>query len=389
MAFYKFDEDDVVINTIETNPEYEFIIYNGDIFLNNKTYQTGTLSGVQINGVKTGYVSLYELNVDRNRRSKIYPFVTKNGTTSAFKTVSTSNFNSNFLYGDIIKGDYPMSASIKRYYVTEHPYREVRALRNTITEYARFGPHYSYENVENTPTNLISIPSIIYGSEIKKGTVVLKYNVTGTTIAEARDTRRNGELIQVGPPGSPGSGSTVGYVLYNEGFLVLTSSDSLEGSKQRDYINDATNLQYSSWLFYGFSARDGIEDKGAGAHRLHDVSFSLYFKGTTRTQNMMILATAPREELNYSNNPTFIDKSTSKVYNANTGSNIFVESASKIKNTISSSYPDATGSFVRQTFISKICLYDDEKNLIGVATVSTPVRKTEKDDVTFKLKLDI
>ena len=170
---------------------------------------------------------------------------------------------------------------------------------------------------------------------------------------------------------------------------MLTGSDSLEGSVQRDYINDATDLQYSSWLFYGFSARDGIEDKGAGANRLHDVSFSLYFKGTTRTQNMMILATAPRQELNYSNNPTYVDKSTTKAYNANTGSHIFVESTSKIKNTISSSYPDATGSFKRQTFISKICLYDDEKNLIGVATIATPVRKTEKDDVTFKLKLDI
>ena len=171
--------------------------------------------------------------------------------------------------------------------------------------------------------------------------------------------------------------------------MVLTSSDSLEGSKQRDYINDATNLQNSSWLFYGFSARDGIEDKGAGSNRLHDVSFSLYFKGTTRTQNMMILATAPKDGLNYSNNPTFIDKSTTKAYNANTGSHIFVESASKIKNTISSSYPNSTGSYRRQTFISKICLYDEDKNLIGVATVATPVRKTEKDDVTFKLKLDI
>ena len=45
--------------------------------------------------------------------------------------------------------------------------------------------------------------------------------------------------------------------------------------------------------------------------------------------------------------------------------------------------------FKKQTYISKIGIYDENKNLIGVAKLATPVKKTEERDLTFKLKLDI
>ena len=34
-------------------------------------------------------------------------------------------------------------------------------------------------------------------------------------------------------------------------------------------------------------------------------------------------------------------------------------------------------------------IYDKDKNLIAVAKLATPVKKTEERDLTFKLKLDI
>ena len=34
-------------------------------------------------------------------------------------------------------------------------------------------------------------------------------------------------------------------------------------------------------------------------------------------------------------------------------------------------------------------IVDDDKNLIGIAKVATPVRKTEDKQYTFKLKIDI
>ena len=48
-----------------------------------------------------------------------------------------------------------------------------------------------------------------------------------------------------------------------------------------------------------------------------------------------------------------------------------------------------TASFAKETYISKIGLYDKNRNLIGVTTVAKPVKKTEDREFTFKLKLDI
>ena len=45
--------------------------------------------------------------------------------------------------------------------------------------------------------------------------------------------------------------------------------------------------------------------------------------------------------------------------------------------------------FKKTVYISKVGIYDEEKNLIGIAKVATPVRKQEDHDYTFKLKLDI
>jgi hypothetical protein len=56
---------------------------------------------------------------------------------------------------------------------------------------------------------------------------------------------------------------------------------------------------------------------------------------------------------------------------------------------VSASYTEPTASFKKITYISKIGIYDEYKNLIGIATVATPVKKEEEIDYTFKLKLDI
>ena len=38
--------------------------------------------------------------------------------------------------------------------------------------------------------------------------------------------------------------------------------------------------------------------------------------------------------------------------------------------------------------ISQIGLFDEERNLVGIAKLATPVKKTEDREFTFKLKLD-
>ena len=36
-----------------------------------------------------------------------------------------------------------------------------------------------------------------------------------------------------------------------------------------------------------------------------------------------------------------------------------------------------------------VCIYDKDKNLIAIAKLATPVKKTAKREFTFKIKLDL
>ena len=64
-------------------------------------------------------------------------------------------------------------------------------------------------------------------------------------------------------------------------------------------------------------------------------------------------------------------------------------SESDIVNIATSSISHSSASFRKTTFINKICIYDEDMNVIAIAKVATPARKVEKNDFTFKLKIDI
>ena len=73
-----------------------------------------------------------------------------------------------------------------------------------------------------------------------------------------------------------------------------------------------------------------------------------------------------------------------------TSSTHYKESEKKvIKNTVSGAFSDMTASFQKQTFISKIGIFDEQKNLIAIAKPATPIKKQQDKEITFKLKLDI
>ena len=114
MTFKKFESKDILYNVLETNPEQLFEIHDSKIYRNKQTQIAGQFTS-SVPNVPTGFVSLYELNVDRNETDTglIYPFVTKDGSLIGTKTISTTSFSSDFLYGDTISGSYPLSSSIK------------------------------------------------------------------------------------------------------------------------------------------------------------------------------------------------------------------------------------------------------------------------------------
>jgi hypothetical protein len=391
MSFYKFKESDLLINNIKAYPQNSFFIYDSKVYYDNKPEISGAFAS-NITCVPSGYIELYEQNIDRNSGSTgfIYPYITKNGTLESFRTVTTSEFDSEFDYGDIITGSYVASSSLYReYFQTGQARPHVSALRNTLNYYAVNSSHYLYSsslgNKDTQEICLISVPSIFYGSQIKRRTVKLDFYITGTLIGRLEDKNANGELIQTLPYGSTGSGSIAGVVLYTEGFIVLTGSWALETGVARNYINDVGNLLTSSWIYFGNGINGNVETPSGG---LSDVAYKVYFEGTTTTPVVTMFANAPRGELNHSNNPTYLKYNLSSSYSS--GSYSYIEYNNlEVKNTVYSNYADPTGSFQKQTFISKVGIYDENKNLIAIAKLAKPVKKTEERDLTFKLKLDL
>ena len=67
----------------------------------------------------------------------------------------------------------------------------------------------------------------------------------------------------------------------------------------------------------------------------------------------------------------------------------YIEKKRKIKKINKSDYTNYNEPFENVTYISKVGIYDEDKNLIAIATLANPVLKEDKDNITFKLKIDI
>jgi hypothetical protein len=413
MSYYKVKDNDLFVNTIEAYPDVSFYVQSGSIYIDNQNYISGTHSD-NILGVPRGFVSLYELNINRSSSAEIYPFLTKGAERIGFKSQTKEEWNTQFNYsGQTITSSYNMSASIRRYFVTgsagvtrndgtwpksnvinvnrlnDDPavdfYRTnesyLRALKNTINHYKYLSPKFDFDKYYTEKVNLISIPSIFYGSTIRKGSVNLKYYISGTLAAQASDTGYRGELIQVS---GTTTGDIVGTVLYDQGFILLTSSAEI----------DSTTINYeaaaaSSWLYFGYGSNDGNFDSARSDNTIQSASFAIEFQGTNHVQTMTIMAKAPYGQLNHSNNPTYLKNSLKGLQMSTSGTYEYREQPRVIKNIVPVDYTDVEPPMQKETYISKIALYDDGMNVIGFAKMATPVRKTEDREFIFKLKLDL
>ena len=422
MPLYKFGDGDLFYNQIKAHPSSSFFIYDSKVYYNNRATRAGEFV-TNVTNVPVGHVNLHEYNIDRAAAidkslvvgpsssatsslnvpytGLIYPFVYKGLKKVAFKGIKRADFIHNYNDGDVITGSYQLSASISRQlYKSTDNFNDYNytgsALKNSLNYAKRLGSHYDFPSGSSVATNVIQIPSIFYGSEIKKGTVDLKFYITGTLIGRLRDSRQNGALIQ-------SSGSEVeavrndnqvaGIVLYKEGFIILTGSWNiatglLGATTLGDKYYDSTAYNSSgSWLNFAMGAADKLSASTGHSWTNGSASFEIDFAGTHKVPTVTMLAHANKAELNYSNNLTYV--SASQTRQSTTGSFHYIETEKTIKNVHSSSYLDPTGSLQKTTYITKVGIYDEKKKLIGIASLAKPVKKTEDRDLTFKLKLDI
>ena len=430
MSLKKFGTSDVIRNAMRAYPQSSFFIYSGSVYYNNQPIENGSFSADVLGA--SGGVSLFEYNIDKagtttldesqtptfgGTNPPIIPFVAGSdsylkasprsrtlteGADLSFEIIASGpmqEVSDAVASGDTIftGSSYVMSASITRELmstagdtgsitdVSRPVNRHYYGLRNSLNFYGTRSPHYSVNhsssltgewNKDEQTINLISVPKIFYGTRIKRGSMSLKFYITGSLVGELQDTKYNGELIEV--TGSS-VGSVGGVVMYEEGFVLLTGSWDITSGASYDF--GETSNQTGSWLYFAAGAKDGKSPTTSA-------SFDLSFKGHTETQVMTMYAHARRGQANYSNNPTFVDFGESKL--SLTSSTTYFENKSQtIKNTVSSSYAGHSASFERQVYISRIAIYDDDKKLIGVATLSSPVLKKETQDLSFKIKLDL
>ncbi len=419
MPYNEFQENDIFRNVLETHPKIEFFIHDRKIYYNGEHYEQSTFSENEtIKHVPSGHIELYEININRREEDLIYPFIVKSGTSLSFRTISLQEYQS-FSYGDEIRGKYPQAStiSIDRYLSPEDEFydvcgkdrRRLVALKNTLNYYKLLSPHYAFEsdyhNLMTDRLSLISVPSIFFGSYIEKGSVKLEYRIHGEVIATLEDVNKNGELIQTYGKLQGNTGKVAGIVLYNEGFIILTgqwelSTDFKERYKFCPYpINivegEDIQLDYPRWIHWG--TQGYIDENGLpnDPETIEDTptsvinsSFYLKMNGTTNISTLTMLAHAKKGELNHSNNPTYLKNDQESTIFWSGSSGYHENSNLQIKNTVYSPYNDPAPEFAKQTWISKIGIYDENRNLIAIAKLAKPILKKEDREFTFKLKLD-
>lgn len=448
MSLKKFDRSDIIKNTIRSYPKTKFFIYDSKVYYNNKNIESGSFSD-DIEGA-SGSLSLFEYNVDRQgstsftgrqqsavvftgKNAPVIPYVVKGSSKNFLKSsnrrrVLTETSTPNVINGsgplqevqdeyltanegDVLTGStYSLTSSLIRQYMATAgatttkgvspltssvpTNREYFALKPSLDFYGARSLHYKVQfsgsdvgdwNKDNQSINLLKIPKIFYGTRIDPGSVSLKFFYTGSLAGELKDSKHNGELIQTGPEGSSNSGSVAGVVMYEEGFILLTGSWGLTPPIS---LSSGSADVSGSWLYFAAGANDGVQiATGNVSSSYHSASFDLSFKGQTDTQVMTMYCHARRGEVNLSNNPTFYEFGQDRI--SVSSSNIYQENDNyRIKNTVSSSFANYNAEFKKQVYISRIAVYDEDQNLLGIATLSSPVLKEEAQDISFKLKMD-
>ena len=64
MSFKKFEDKDILLNTMRAYPSNEFIVFDSKVYWNSVPDQSGTKNDT-VRNVPAGHVSLYEYNIDR------------------------------------------------------------------------------------------------------------------------------------------------------------------------------------------------------------------------------------------------------------------------------------------------------------------------------------
>jgi hypothetical protein len=293
-------------------------------------------------------------------------------------------------------GEYPLLSNIALdlypalpfpSHLTDPLRYRIKALKNIFDVYKIKNVLFDYTLIEDTPLRptslrLISIPEIFYGSQIQPGTVRLDFYTGGgktgdnrTFIGRLTDSNSDGILYQSEGYDDTYDGEAAGYVLYDEGFLVLFGDWDISGGVFTDgFLSEVgdVSLQPPKWWEWG----------GAGAS--FKSAYEIFFNGTHTVNNVTMMLEC--DGLNYSNNPSYL----TGIRTPEITEQEFIESTNgaEICNTVYSQF-ETECPFRPQVFITKIGIFDEERKLIGTVKMAQPIKMFEGRKAMFKVSLDI
>lgn len=208
---------------------------------------------------------------------------------------------------------------------------------------------------------------LLVKDEIKKGSFSMEigtgsaYSAPFTVSKTIQDSAAASSYKINSPAGEYGllqvTGTNVGLLYYQAGIAVLTSSVF---GNENTFMNDAGDTMES--LITG-STIDVVSD--AIRHRVENISFN----NTTELNSSIYFCRATAGEFNYSSNPTYIDQTTNKIRVKATGGSRESENSPV-------------------SYITTVGLYSHDNELLAVAKLSEPIKKTNASDLTLRVRLD-
>ena len=207
-----------------------------------------------------------------------------------------------------------------------------------------------------------SFSRLLVKDEIKKGSVQMvlgdgNYTAPFATTKTLRDFDANVEYRTNSPAGEYGilySGSAYGegpcgLVYYQAGIMVLTSSifaDTTLYDSAGDDIDEALS---------GSSIQDNCDTIRA---RIQDIDFN----NTVELNSTIYFCRINHNEFNYSSNPTYLSQSQIRVKDQSLDSPV--------------------------SYISTVGLYSSTNELLAVAKLSEPLKKTPENELILRVRLD-
>jgi len=435
----KFEKNDLFYNTIVGNPSYKIVFYDGNVTINDQISEGNKVSSsitfLEKNLVYTSSVT------EEFTKSNIYASYDISGTLSynpqikrSYVRTSTGSFDEKYTEYLSIKKISALKNIFSKYNLENTNLRMITLLNNDGIPQTKTQTYPGLPSLSSNSGSYIKpdrnfcfleIPQAYYGTRIQPGTLNLKIYITGTLVAEASDINKDSKIIQTYSLNYPVSlkNHQAGSILYDEGIIILDSSNTLD-TKQQYYIQPVSSSTFPGVNYNNVPIADVLRWNHFGSHkktttnalysstgRITGTSFELSFQGLNTLNTLTMFCTADKNDFTWSNNRTFISGGQSNklllgqtssitvnsVVHTASANSLFIPSDGKyyendkilIKNTVSSSFANHESSYTPQVFISEIALYNEEGEMIGIAKLANPLRKTKDTDYTIKLKLDI